>query len=162
MNYKKEKHKVRFLHCHCSPLGQTGCRDTDGMKGPTFRWHQMNKTTTGAENLLHHLQPSPSPTTKATTPKDWLIWHGLQIITVKITLLSFPSLHFKNKMRSVCKQVTKPRWGDGLTENRMHTHADVAGIETYYTLWGIITTCLSHQGIFYLGVLCSWCFEVFT
>lgn len=132
MNYKKEKHKLRFLHCHCSPLGQTGCRDTDGMKGPTFRWHQMNKTTTGAENLLHHLQPSPSPTTKATTPKDWLIWHGCKLSLSKLLYSLF--LLYILKTRSVCKQVTKPRRGDGLTENRMYTHADVSGIETYYTL----------------------------
>lgn len=106
MNYKKELYKLRFLQCHCSPLGQTGCKETDDMKGPTFNWQQMNKNTTGAETLLHHLELYPIPPTKATTLKNWLIWHGCKL-SLTITLLPFPSLQFENKMRSVCKQITK-------------------------------------------------------
>lgn len=115
MNYKREIYKLRFLHCHCFPLGQTGCKETDDTKGPTFNWQQMHRNTTGAETLLHHLQPSPPPAIKETTPKTWLIWHGLQIITHNY-FTPFASLHFENNLRSVCKQIRKSRGGDGLTE----------------------------------------------
>lgn len=56
MNYKKYVIK-RSLPCHCSPLGQTGCRWTEGVKGPIFKLHQKNRKTRGAEN------PAPLPTT---------------------------------------------------------------------------------------------------